>query len=408
MFTRSIWVVGSLAIAGCSSSANSGGGSAATGTGGGTGAGGAGAGGAGGAGAVSTCALGLMKEGSDCIDPIRRFEPAARVDFNNVVSYGGALTLKLPDPPKSGFRLVVPPQPIKPGEEIEGCAAWAYPTLKNKNVYAATVYTSGALHHSNMYGVSLAATGPSPYPKCAPGQTDLTSQIANHVLPKGDILDVLFANSTQIKDGESIVFPKGMAFKLTTDGREVATTIHWLNVTDREMTSEVVYDFFTMPDDQVTEELVPFVYDNQVFSIPPNSEGHIATTCDLKKPGNIVSVMPHTHRQTKSFVAELVRADGTTESLVNDGAINGNSQIEVFDKPISTEGFTQLRFDCAVWNGNTPPAPIVHGVEQNEMCTLFGYMYPKSAQQMGAVVGTLNTDGSAPPCASLDLGALRK
>jgi hypothetical protein len=47
-------------------------------------------------------------------DPIGRYEPQTRIDFDNVVSYGGAPTLRLPDPPKSGFRLVVPPMDLEP------------------------------------------------------------------------------------------------------------------------------------------------------------------------------------------------------------------------------------------------------------------------------------------------------
>jgi hypothetical protein len=394
MLTRAFGLLAALTLAACS--------------GGGTPTGGA-------AGAVSAtadsgsvCGAGLLGEGGRCVDPLRRFEPATRVDSNNVVSYGGALTLKLPDPPRSGFRLVVPPRTLKPGEEVEDCTAWAYPAIQNKNVYAARVYTTGALHHSNMYGVPLAATGASPYPTCTKGQANLATQIVANVIPHGAIPDVLFANSTQINGGEQIVFPAGMAFKIATEGREVATTIHWLNVSDQEMTSEVVYDFFTMPDDQVTEALVPFVYDNSAFSIPANTEGHITTTCALQKAGTIVSVMPHTHRHTTSFIADLVRPDGTTLSLVNDGAIDGSTQIKVFDQPISMEGFTQVHYDCTVKNDNVPAGPIVYGIGQNEMCTLFGYLYPPSAQQMGTSIGSPNADGSSPACSAVDLGGLRK
>ena len=34
-------------------------------------------------------------------DPIGRYEPATRIDFDNVVSYGDAPALDLPEPPKS-------------------------------------------------------------------------------------------------------------------------------------------------------------------------------------------------------------------------------------------------------------------------------------------------------------------
>ena len=52
-----------------------------------------------------------------CVDPLRRYEPPDQLDVNNVVSYGDVeLTASLPDPPRSGFRLIVPPRDLAPGE----------------------------------------------------------------------------------------------------------------------------------------------------------------------------------------------------------------------------------------------------------------------------------------------------
>jgi hypothetical protein len=347
--------------------------------------------------APSTC--GQNEELSDgaCVETYRRYEPKERVDFDNVVTYGGMpTTLELPDPPKSGFRLVVPPQTLEPSEEVEGCRAWAYPNIKNKNIYAARIYTTGALHHSNMFGVPLASTGPSPYPSCTSGQADLFQQVPN--LLSGNILDVLFANSTQIDGGEQIVFRKGMAFPITTEGREVATTIHWLNVTSKEVTSETVYDFFTMPDDQMTETLVPFVFENEAFSIPPQSIGHIDTTCDLVQHGTVVSIMPHTHSRATAFEVDLIKSDGTSQRIFEDKAFDTSSDITVFDEPISLEGFTKIHHRCTV--NNDLSDTIVWGIGQNEMCTLFGYLYPPSAQMLGYV-------GSPDNCLALDLGSRR-
>jgi hypothetical protein len=345
----------------------------------------------------TTCGAGDELSDGTCVEALRRYEPKDRIDFDNVVVYGDMpKTLELPDPPKSGFRLVVPPQTLVPSEEIEGCRAWAYPNITYKNIYAARVYTTGALHHSNMYGVPLASSGPSPYPSCTSGQADLFKQVPN--LLAGNILDVLFANSTQIDGGEQIVFRKGMAFPITTEGREVATTIHWLNVTSKEVTSEIVYDFFTMPDDLMTETLVPFVFENEAFSIPPRSIGNIDTTCDLVQHGNIVSIMPHTHKRATAFEVDLIKSDGTSQQIFADPAFDTSSDITVFDEPISLEGFTKIHHRCTV--NNDLSDTIVWGIGQNEMCTLFGYLYPPTAQMLGYV-------GTPDSCLALDLGTAR-
>lgn len=351
----------------------------------------------------ASCAKGMLREAGKCIDPLRRYEPKEAVDHDNVVSYAAAPELALPDPPKSGFRLIAPARRLAAGQEVEDCHAWQYPQLQNLNVYAARVYTSGGLHHSNVFGVPIAADGPSPYPACAPKQADVDTQLPN--ILKGDIMDVLFANSTQIQGGEQIVFPKGMAFKIKTEGREVATTVHWLNPSSSEIISEVVYDFFTMPDAQVTQEIVPFVSENESFSIPAHSKGLVETTCDLLHEGNIVSIMPHAHVRTTAFAVDLIDANGMMKTVLHDTGFDGTSHIHVFDQPISTAGFTKIQHACSV--NNDLGKPIVYGIGQNEMCTLFGYLYPPSAQQLGVARGALNADGSSPPCQTLDIGAHR-
>jgi hypothetical protein len=324
---------------------------------------------------------------------------------DNVASYESTeLTLELPEPPKSGFRLVVPSRELAPGEEVETCHAWVFPRITHRNVYAARVYTSGALHHSNMYGVPYHESGPSPYPGCAPGQGSPFAQVGNFL--KGDIMDVLFANSTQIEGGEQIVFPEGMAFKITTENREAATSIHWLNVTDEPLKSEIVYDFFTMPDELVETELVPFVFENQGFEVPAQQEADIVTECAVNGTGNIVSVMPHTHARAVAFDVALLREDGSEQRIFQDGAFDTESEITVFPEPWSLAGVTGIRHRCTV--ANDLDRPIVWGTGDDEMCTLFGYMYPPSAQQVGFIPGRTAQEPTVQPnCLALHLGQKR-
>ena len=360
-----------------------------------------GAGGAGGGG--GTAGTGNCKAGEEffqgrCVDPTHRYEPKARIDFDNVVTYGEMpRELKLPEAPKSGFRLVVEPQVLGPGEERSMCMAWAYPKLVNRHVYAARLYVNTGLHHSNMFGMPLHKTlGPSPYPACNPNQADLFSH--QQEILSGTIPDVLFANSTQVVGGEVLVFAAGMGFKLQTEGREVATTIHFLNPGSTEQRIEVVYDFFTMPADQVKNELVPYYFDNFAFQVPPSTTQDVALTCGPLAGGNLVSLMPHTHKRVREFTVDLIAADGTEKRIYSGGDFDLESDIEVFAKPITLEGSTQIRHTCTVQNDLT--TPIKYGVGENEMCTLFGYMYPPQAQMLGVTLGS-------PDCAAVNIGSNR-
>jgi hypothetical protein len=350
--------------------------------------------------AAIDCDRGMEAWRGRCVDPTRRYEPEERIDFDNVVSYrAGQTVLDLPDPPKSGFRLIVPPRILAAGAEVEGCHAWALPDIRHRFVYAARIYTNGGLHHSNLFGVPIASSGPSPYPNCTAGQADVGAQLPN--LLAGNILDVLFANSTQIEGGEQLVLPAGMAFELTIEGREAATSIHWLNTTTEELRSEIVYDFFTMPEDEVETEIVPFVFETTQIHVEAGTTEDVTTTCDLAAPGgNIVSIMPHTHKRATAFDVELLRDDGSADSIFHDGAFDTESDITVFDDPISLEDYSRIRYTCRI--RNELDQPIVWGIGDNEMCTLFGYLYPPSAQQLGYVLA--GTNG----CATLNLGAMRR
>ena len=48
------------------------------------------------------------------------------------------------------FRIVVPIHTLAPGEEQLFCASWQFPQLHNTLVYAARLYTTPGLHHSNV------------------------------------------------------------------------------------------------------------------------------------------------------------------------------------------------------------------------------------------------------------------
>src|SRR5262245_38763024 len=116
------------------------------------------------------CPTGTGRYEGRCVDPTARYEPDERIDENNVVAYGDPLTnLDLPDPPKSGFRIVAPPRTMEAGQEVETCIAWPFPAIQNKLVYSARVYATEGLHHSNVISKPIDPdSGPNPYPQCNP------------------------------------------------------------------------------------------------------------------------------------------------------------------------------------------------------------------------------------------------
>lgn len=339
-----------------------------------------------------TCAAGEELFQGACVDSARRYEPAARVDHDNVAAYGDPLTqLKLPDPPRSGFRIVAPPRTLAPGEEVETCLAWPIPATQEHIIHAGRIYATPGLHHSNVIAKPVdPAVGPNPYPACNPGAADPFSKLPS-VIP-----DVLFANSTQVVGQETLAFPPGMGFHFD-PSREIATTIHFLNTGTTPQIVEVAYDFFTMPEASLEHEVAPFTLAVNDFLVPPHSIGKVGTDCQVYG-GDVVSLMPHTHKLAQDFTVDLVRGE-KAERVLESGSYGLESDIHVYDPQISLEGVSSMKFECTF--NNTTDHDVVYGIGSNEMCILFGYVYPVNAQ----FVAFSGYQGD--PCQSVRIGLFR-
>jgi hypothetical protein len=342
--------------------------------------------------AETSCTAGLELFQGACVDPAERYEPAQRLDQNNVVAYGDALTqLVLPDPPKSGFRIIAPPRTLAPGEEVEYCLSWPYPSFKNHIIYAARLHTTRGLHHSNLIAKPVdPAVGPNPYPDCHPGASDPFSKLPQ-VIP-----DVLFANSTQVVGEETLAFPPGKGFTVD-PSREIVTDIHLLNVAPRSQTVEVAYDFFSMPASDLVDAVAPFVLQVDDFDIPPHSTGVVGSTCPVFG-GTVVEMMPHTHKLATSFTADLLGVQGDRR-VIDNGRFDAQSHIQVFDPGLDLTDVDSMQFACTF--DNTTNADVVFGIGQNEMCVLFGYLYPVSNQFVA------HAPYQGRPCESVEIGLFR-
>ncbi len=340
-----------------------------------------------------TCGEGEELTNGVCVDRAKRYEPAERVDTDNVVAFGEPLTqLTLPDPPKSGFRIIAPPRELAPGEEISTCLSWPYPTFKNHIIYAARLYTTPGLHHSNLIAKPVSPdTGPNPYPTCHPGSSDPFADVGL------GIPDVLFANSTQITGEETLAFPPGLGFRVD-PSREMVTDYHLLNTSSEPIRAEVAYDFFTMPEELLTDEVAPFTLSVDDFAVPPHSTGDVGTSCAVFG-GNVVEMMPHTHKLRKSFTVDFVDTEGQATPFESWGAFDSKSEIRVYDTPVSIDGVSEIAFSCRF--ENPYDKTISYGIGDNEMCILFGYLYPVKAQFAG------HAPSPEEPCKSYQLGLFK-
>ncbi|MFT3768915.1 MAG: hypothetical protein QM820_26025 [Minicystis sp.] len=254
-----------------------------------------------------------------------------------MVAFGGPFTkITLPDPPKSGFRIVAPPRTMQPGEEVDYCISWPYPTFQNKIVYAARFYATPGIHHSNLIAKPVNPSyGPNPYPSCNPGASDPFTNIGEGVP------DVLFASSTQVTGAETLAFPPGMGFRVDTS-REIATDIHLLNTTGQAQEVEFAYDFFTMPEATLENEVAPFTLQVDDFLIPPHSQGVVGTECSVFG-GNVVEMLPHTHKLRKSFSIDFLDENEKRRNVLSFGGFDSSSEIRIFESAALARRYVQDR-----------------------------------------------------------------
>ena len=344
-------------------------------------------------GPVLTCAIGEEAFEGRCVDPAARYEPDARIDTDNVVAYGDPPSrLSLPEPPKSGFRIIAPPRPLEPGEEIDTCVSWPYPQIQNNVIYSARIYTTTGLHHSNLIAKPVnVEVGANPYPGCHPGASDPFVDLPS-VIP-----DVLFGNSTQIVGEETLTFPIGMGYVVDTT-REMSTNIHYINSSSEPQVVEVAYDFYTMPKDKLTGEVAAFVLQVNDFLIPPHTTQTVGASCDVFG-GSVVSMMPHTHDLATEFAVDLVPFEGEERPVFREGDYDLESDIHSFDPMLDLTEIDKIKYQCTF--DNTTDHDVVYGLGENEMCVLFGYVYP-ARKQFVAYSETVDD-----PCVSVQIGLFR-
>ena len=174
-----------------------------------------------------------------------------------------------------------------------------------------------------------------------------------------------------------------------------------LNTTGAEQRVEVAYDFFTMPEGDLVDEVAPFVLSVNDFLVPPHTTGDVGSECNVFG-GDVVEMMPHTHKFASAFSVDLVdrpELGGAERRVVDVGTFDSQSHIQVFDPALDFANVGRMRFQCTF--SNTTDHDIVWGIGENEMCILFGYLYPVRSQ----FVAYAPHEGD--PCQSVQIGLFR-
>ena len=108
-----------------------------------------------------------------------------------------------------------------------------------------------------------------------------------------------------------------------------------------------------------------------LYTIPPFSETEVESTCVFDEPVQILSSTPHMHEAGREFLTEIIRADGTVETLVQLDQWNFFEQ-PMYDTSVLIEPGDSIRTKCRLENTG---AVALHAGDTTDDQMCFNFMY---------------------------------
>lgn len=292
-----------------------------------------------------------------------------------VVPAGSSPAERPPAHTVGGFTIELPAMVVPPGKERFPCYVMPIEiTGSSRLVGGALLRNPRGVHHGNVTSRPI-GTG------SLPGQPPCDSKGVGEAVDVEAGGSVLFGSSTQVDHDEWEHFPDGMAYRLP-EGNEAVFRMHYLNATPDPITVQPRYEWFTIDEASLKQELAPFAWKYDEFIIPAKSDFSVRSECDFKAAMHVVSVLPHMHRMGRAFTAGFVGGplDGKPW-LESRGYDPERGVMQVFDPSLDLSqgqgtGYG-VRWGCD-WH-NDLDVDVHEGVGNNEMCVLFGYAWPPGA-----------------------------
>jgi len=296
-------------------------------------------------------------------------------------------------PPSQQLTHVFPMQTVAPGQEILGlCRSWTLNNEEDLWVNTVEFQQDQASHHSNfVYVPDTAYTGPD-------GIWTATSRNYDFYTAVG-MGGVLFAQSTQVLS-QVQAFPGPSAIRVPAHSR-VISDIHLLNITPDTVTGDAQITLDMLPAADVQTKLSAFHMEYDALNIPAHSSAKFTATCPVAasvaaSTGSpfglqLYYAMPHYHTFATGFLASILGGPKAGLSLIDVGALDGETRGVPYDPPIDMTGADGFTFSCQYTNNGT--YDVVWGFGGEEMCELFGFAAATPFFQ--ASVGTGTAEGAS-------------
>ncbi len=243
------------------------------------------------------------------------------------------------------------------------CMSW---TLNNEEpLWVNTVQADndGAFHHSNwVYVPDTAYEGPDGNWRC--------DERGFEQVTAANMGGVFFAQSTQARTDEQR-FPDGVAFQVPAHARVIGQ-VHALNLQTTDVSTQLRFSVFTIPEEEVTVRLRSMAYTNLGLDIAPQSQTHARMDCTLSDTDfNVYYVLPHYHELGQTMRVSVIGGPNDGLEIFRATANYGDPLGGTLDPPVAVTGATQLRVSCEY--DNPRDVSVGYGIGDQEMCVVLIY-----------------------------------
>lgn len=279
--------------------------------------------------------------------------------FAMVVVMGAAACTDDAPPEDTGLVLTMKAT-IPPASELEYCK---FVEIPDAWVTRDQIEFTAGSHHVLVYQTSYTSIPTQKddgTPVDTSGNFDCTTGATN-----GWSITKLIGGS-QNADGSSVLsFPDGVGVHVS---GIAMINVHYLNVTDEPLDTNVKITFDTIAADKVTQEGdILFLY-NPLISVPGNSTARAQWSCPVYSDIHIANVQSHMHKRGMGYEA---RVSGGAPFYTN----TAWEKVPVDDIGLDVKAGSTLDYYCDY--RNTESRHVYQGTKTtDEMCMLIGSYYP--------------------------------
>ena len=274
-----------------------------------------------------------------------------------------------PEVPDQGVQLSIDAFTLAPGEEVEKCVTSKAPALTGGMVQRIELAARPGLHHAVVYKVNQ---------DLDPEEVDCFG-VPDNAMEGFAIPEPLFASTSQVTE-ESLDFPEdvGVAFEA---GQQIIFNFHYINVTPEPIEAEIFINLHYADEDQEIEEARFYAFGNMGgINIPAGHRQRLTSTCAFPSDMNVFSATPHMHRLGTGMDVALNQGGEVVPVLSEEGWEGAGSAY--LTPPASVTADDTITFTCE-WENPTDTGVSFGQTYGDEMCFVFGFVYPAPAPVWG-------------------------